>query len=206
MQLFSLIGSWFIKAVEPLSQGVTDLANKHLKGRKLNIGLDWPFIAGRSEMWAAANVLAPILLLESLVLPGNHILPLGGIIAMGVTPALLVVTRGRIIRMIVIGAVEIPIFLWAGTLSAPFVTSVAKQVGAFPAGVKGGTMIAESTKEGPIEQFLAYAVGKSSTGEIKFILYAVIGLAAYCLVFWWYARQMKKRNAIYAKELAADKD
>ncbi|MCT3030891.1 MAG: PTS glucitol transporter subunit IIA [Pediococcus sp.] len=206
LQLFSLIGSWFIKAVEPLSQGVTDLANKHLKGRKLNIGLDWPFIAGRSEMWAAANVLAPILLLESLVLPGNHILPLGGIIAMGVTPALLVVTRGRIIRMIVIGAVEIPIFLWAGTLSAPFVTSVAKQVGAFPAGVKGGTMIAESTKEGPIEQFLAYAVGKSSTGEIKFILYAVLGLAAYCLVFWWYARQMKKRNAIYAKELAADKD
>lgn len=88
LQLFSLIGSWFIKAVEPLSQGVTDLANKHLKGRKLNIGLDWPFIAGRSEMWAAANVLAPILLLESLVLPGNHILPLGGIIAMGVTPAL----------------------------------------------------------------------------------------------------------------------
>ncbi|WP_412989804.1 PTS galactitol transporter subunit IIC [Pediococcus siamensis] len=202
LQLFSLIGSWFIKAVEPLSQGVTDLANKHLKGRKLNIGLDWPFIAGRSEMWAAANVLAPILLLESLVLPGNHILPLGGIIAMGVTPALLVVTRGRIIRMIVIGAVELPIFLWAGTLSAPFITSVAKQVGAFPSGVKSGTMIAESTKEGPIEQFLAYAVGKSSTGEIKFVLYAVIGLAAYCLVFWWYARQMKKRNAIYAKELA----
>ncbi|MBE7901557.1 PTS glucitol transporter subunit IIA, partial [Paenibacillus polymyxa] len=97
---FSIIGSWFIAAVEPLSQGVADFANKRLGGRMLNIGLDWPFLAGRAEIWAAANVLAPIMLLEALVLPGNGILPLGGIIAMGVTPALLVVTRGKIIRMI----------------------------------------------------------------------------------------------------------
>ncbi|KAF0362816.1 PTS glucitol transporter subunit IIA [Pediococcus acidilactici] len=204
LQLFSQIGSWFIAAVEPLSQGVTDLANKHLHGRKLNIGLDWPFIAGRAEIWAAANVLAPVMLLEALVLPGNHILPLGGIIAMGVTPALLVVTRGKIIRMIVIGAIEMPIFLWAGTLSAPFITNVAKQVGAFPAGLSAGTKIAESTKEGPIEQFLAYLVGKASTGEITFMIYALLALVAYVLLFWWYAKQMKKRNAAYAAEKAAN--
>ncbi|GEP19283.1 PTS galactitol transporter subunit IIC [Pediococcus argentinicus] len=200
LELFSQIGSWFIAAVEPLSQGVTDLANKRLNGRKLNIGLDWPFLAGRSEIWAAANVLAPIMLVEALILPGNRILPLGGIIAMGVTPALLVVTRGKIIRMIVIGAIEMPLFLWAGTLSAPFVTGVAKHVGAFPAGLHAGTQIASSTKEGPIEQYLAYLVGKASTGQIEFILYALLALAAYVLIFWWYARQMKKRNAIYAAE------
>src|SRR5699024_7737383 len=130
LELFSLIGSWFIAAVEPLSQGISDFANKRFKGRTFNIGLDWPFIAGRAEVWAAANVLAPIMLVEALVLPGNHIMPLGSIIAMGVTPALLVVTRGKIIRMIIIGAIEMPIFLWAGTLSAPFITGVAKNVGA----------------------------------------------------------------------------
>ncbi len=81
MELFSIIGSWFIAAVEPLSQGITDFASKRLNGRTFNIGLDWPFIAGRSEVWAAANVLAPIMLLESLILPGNGLLPLGGIIA-----------------------------------------------------------------------------------------------------------------------------
>lgn len=198
LQLFSQIGSWFIKAVEPLSQGVTDLANKHLNGRKLNIGLDWPFVAGRSEIWAAANVLAPIMLLEALILPGNHILPLGGIIAMGVTPALLIVTQGKIIRMIVIGAVELPLFLWAGTLSAPFITNVAKQVGAFPAGLKSGTMIAASTKEGPIEQYLAYLIGKASSNGGQYIIFALLAVAAYLLVFWWYSVQMKKRNAAYA--------
>ena len=55
MELFSIIGSWFIAAVEPLSQGITDFASKRLNGRTFNIGLDWPFIAGRSEVWAAAN-------------------------------------------------------------------------------------------------------------------------------------------------------
>src|SRR5699024_8200619 len=79
LELFSLIGSWFIASVEPLSQGISNFANSKLKGRQLNIGLDWPFIAGRAEIWAAANVLAPIMLLEAMILPGNKLLPLGGI-------------------------------------------------------------------------------------------------------------------------------
>jgi PTS system galactitol-specific IIC component len=197
LELFSQIGSWFIAAVEPLSQGISDFATKRLKGRRFNIGLDWPFVAGRAEIWAAANFLAPVMLIEALVLPGNHIMPLGSIIAMGVTPALLIVTRGKIIRMIIIGAIEMPIFLWAGTLSSPFITHVAKQVGAFPSGA-AGHQIAEATKEGPIEQYLAYLVGKASTGEITFLMYAALGLIAYGLIFWWYAKQMKKRNAAYA--------
>ncbi|MDR0920892.1 MAG: PTS glucitol transporter subunit IIA [Lactobacillales bacterium] len=200
LELFSLIGSWFIAAVEPLSQGITTFANEKLHGRKLNIGLDWPFVAGRAEMWAAANVLAPIMLLESLILPGNKLLPLGGIIAMGVTPALLVVTRGKVLRMIVIGALELPLFLWSGTLMAPFITETAQKVGAFPKGLSQTTLISHSTMEGPIEKFLAYLVGHASTGEIKFVLYAALALAAYLLIFIWYAFQMKKRNAIYAAE------
>ena len=68
LELFSLIGSWFIAAVEPLSQGITNVATKRLQGRKFNIGLDWPFIAGRAEIWACANVLAPIMLVEAVLL------------------------------------------------------------------------------------------------------------------------------------------
>lgn len=198
LELFSQIGNWFIKSVEPLSQGISNVATKYLKGRKFNIGLDWPFIAGRAEIWAAANVLAPIMLGEALILPGNHLLPLGGIIAMGVTPALLIVTRGKIIRMIVIGALELPVFLWAGTLAAPFVTHTAKLVGAFPSGVPNGQMISQTTMEGPIEKFLAYLVGKATSEAGIYILYALLAVAVYILLFVWYASQMKKRNAAYA--------
>lgn len=197
LELFSMIGTWFIAAVEPLSQGITDFANKRLKGRTLNIGLDWPFIAGRAEMWAAANILAPIMLIEALVLPGNGLLPLGGIIAMGATPALLVVTRGKLLRMIIIGAIELPIFLWAGTLMASFVTSTAKLVGAFPASISSNALISQTTMEGPIEKFLAYLVGQASTGAGQAILYAALALVAYLLIFIWYAFEMKKRNKEY---------
>ncbi len=200
LELFSLIGSWFIASVEPLSQGITNFANKKMGGRQLNIGLDWPFLAGRAEIWAAANVLAPIMLILALILPGNGLLPLGGIIAMGVTPALLVITRGKVLRMIVIGTIELPIFLWSGSLMAPFITETAKKVGAFPAGMDSGTMISHTTMEGPVEKFLAYLVGNASQGQIEFVLYAGLALVLYLLAFVWYAKEMKKRNAVYAAE------
>ncbi|MGX7059756.1 PTS galactitol transporter subunit IIC [Vagococcus humatus] len=200
LELFSIIGSWFIASVEPLSQGITNFANKKMEGRKFNIGLDWPFIAGRAEVWAAANVLAPIMLLEAMILPGNKLLPLGGIIAMGVTPALLVVTRGKLIRMIVIGALELPLFLWSGTLMAEFITKTATQID--PAKYANMGLISHTTMEGPIEKFLAYVVGNASTGEFKFIMYALVALVLYLGIFVWYAGQMKKRNAEYAAQKA----
>ena len=184
-----------------ISSAASDVYKRQkLKGRTLNIGLDWPFLAGRAEIWAAANVLAPIMLLEAIVLPGNKLLPLGGIIAMGVTPALLVVTRGKLIRMIIIGAIELPLFLWSGTLIAPFVTETAKKVGAFPAGLNNNTLISHTTMEGPMEKFLGYLVGNASQGQLEFILYACLALVAYLLIFIWYAKQMKKRNIIYAQK------
>ena len=197
LELFSLIGSWFIAAVEPLSQGITNFASSKLKGRTLNIGLDWPFLAGRAEIWAAANILAPIMLFEAIILPGNKLLPLAGIIAMGVTPALLVVTRGKLIRMIIIGTIELPLFLWSGSLMAPFITETAKKVGAFPKGISSSTLISHTTMEGPIEKFLAYFAGKGTAGDVQYMLYAVIALAIYTLLFFWYVAQMKKRNQAY---------
>ncbi|WP_155287587.1 PTS transporter subunit IIC [Lacticaseibacillus zhaodongensis] len=201
LELFSIIGSWFIASVEPLSQGITDFATKHLNGRVFNIGLDWPFMAGRAEIWAAANVLAPIMLAEALILPGNSILPLGGIIGMGVTPALLIVTRGRLIRMIVIGALELPLFLWAGSLSAPFVTTTAKKIAPnMLKGVGSHAMISSSTKEGPIEQFLAYLLGKGQGGDMKMLMFFFLAMVAYVALFMWYRHEMLKRNTEYAKQ------
>lgn len=197
LELFSVIGQWFIESVEPLSQGIADFANKKLGGRTLNIGLDWPFIAGRSEMWAAANILAPIMLLIAIILPGNKVLPLGGIIAMGLTPALLLVTRGRIVRMILIGIFMLPIFLWSGTLIAPYATEAAKSVNAFPAGLSESALITHSTLEGPVEKFVAYFVGLGNAQGGKQILIALVVIAVYLALFLWYRKEMIKRNEEY---------
>lgn len=201
LELFSFIGSWFIEAVEPLSQGITNFLSKKFAGRRFNIGIDWPFLASRAEMWAAANVLAPIMLVMALFLPGNKILPLGGIIAIGLTPALLVVTRGKMIRMIITGCFMLPIFLWSGTAISGFVTTTAKAVGAFPAGLPAGTLITHSTLEGPIEKFIAILVGQFGGNMTAGNAIAVVAaLLAYVLLFVWYAKQMKKRNKAYVME------
>ncbi len=118
---------------------------------------------------------------------------------MGVTPALLVVTRGKLIRMIVIGAIELPLFLWSGTLIAPFVTQTAKAVGAFPAGLSGSAMISHTTMEGPIEKFLGYLVGNASQGQIEFVIYA-LALGAYLFNLHLVRSSNEKRNVAYANE------
>lgn len=211
LELFSIIGTWFIQSVEPLSQGIADFASnsKWLKGRTLNVGLDWPFIAGRSEVWACANILAPILLFEALLLSTipapwmpaevghvlNGVLPLSSIIVTGLSPALLVVTRGRIIRMCVIGALIQPVFLVAATLVSGFVTTTAAAVGA-SGGFSG--LITMATMEGPIEKFLAFFIGNASSGNAMWIGVAVVSIVLYLAAFMWYRKQMLKRNAEYA--------
>lgn len=200
LELFSIVGTWFISAMEPISQGITDFMSKRLGGRQVNIGIDWPFLAARPEMWAAANVLAPVMLIMALILPGNGILPLGGIIAIGLTPALLVVCRGKIMRMIIIGTLVLPVFLWSGSFIAPFVTNVAGSVGAMPAGVEAGALITHSTLEGPIEKFLAILIGQAADNfQVTAILIALGALVLYIGLFIWYVKQMKKRNLEYEK-------
>lgn len=201
LELFSLVGSWFISAVEPISQGLTNFMAKRYPGRKLYIGIDWPFLGARAEMWATANILAPILLIMSLFLPGNAILPLAGIIAIGLTPALLVVCRGKMLRMIIIGVFMLPIFLWSGTMIAPLVTDTAQSVGAFPTSLDSTQMISHSTKEGPVEGMLAMVVGKAvSNPQVNSVLLAGGSMIAYLLLFVWYAGKMKVRNRVYAEE------
>ena len=160
-----------LQRVEPLSQGITNVATKRLQGRKFNIGLDWPFIAGRAEIWACANVLAPIMLIEAVLLSkvGNGILPLAGIIAMGVTPALLVVT---VVNWSVwlFWKPLLPLFLLSGTLIAPFATELAKSVDAFPKGVASTQLITHSTLWRSSWKTLGWTIGNATTGDIKAIL------------------------------------
>ena len=117
---------------------------------------------------------------------------------MGVTPALLVVTRGKLLRMIVFGTLLLPLFLLSGTLIAPFATELAKGVGAFPEGVSQSQLITHSTLEGPIEKLLGWTIGNTTTGDIKAIIGAIVFLGAYIGIFAWYRKQMIKRNAEYA--------
>lgn len=192
LELFGLVGGWFGPAIEPLSGGISTMMSKRLRGRKLLVAIDWPILASRAEIWAVANILAPILLLIAMVLPGNQVLPLGGIILTVLTPALLLVTKGRVIRMTLIGTVLIPLFLWAATLIASFLTETSIAMGTFPEGLSNGQLFS-SVDSMPVEKMLAMLVGKmADTLDLKLIALTVVGFVVYILIFKWYLNTLKK--------------
>nr|WP_255307888.1 PTS transporter subunit IIC [Mammaliicoccus sciuri] len=194
LELFAYIGGWFGSAIEPLSNRISELMSTRLRGRKLYVGIDWPILASSAELWAVINLLAPILLIIAMILPGNNVLPLGGILLTILAPALLLITRGRVIRMTLIGTILIPLFLWASTLIAEFLTNTSKSMGEFPSGLSKGQMFS-SVDSDPIEKMLAILIGNAwDTFDIKLILISIVAIIAYILVFAWYFKAMKTKD------------
>lgn len=194
LELFAYIGGWFGPAIEPLSEGIKHIMTKRLHQRKLFVAIDWPILGARAELWAVANILAPILLVIALVLPGNKVLPLGGILLTVLAPALLLVAKGKVIRMTLNGIIVIPLFLWAATAIAPFISQTSKAMGTFPKGLRANQLFS-SIDSDPLEKLLAILIGKTVASPTILQGGLVVGaLVAYGLLFGWYLRTMRQRN------------
>ncbi|AYW44730.1 PTS transporter subunit IIC [Tetragenococcus koreensis] len=193
LELFSIVGSWFGPAIEPLSDGVQNAMSKRLRGRRLLIAIDWPIVASRAEVWAVVNLLAPILLIIAMILPGNKVMPLGGILMTILTPALLIVTQGKVIRMTLIGTILIPIYLWSATMVAKFITSASIAMDNFPAGLEQGQTFT-SVDSNPLEKMIAIVLGEGvHQFDITKLAIAGLGIVVYVLLFVWYKKQLKVR-------------
>ncbi|MBF5067630.1 PTS galactitol transporter subunit IIC, partial [Salmonella enterica subsp. enterica serovar Istanbul] len=88
------------------------------KGREVYIGLDWPILAGRNELWVTVIILVPIMLVFAMILPHNTVLPFAGIINLSFVNAALLLTGANLLRMITLGIITTPIFLYGATYFA----------------------------------------------------------------------------------------
>ncbi|WP_436867773.1 PTS transporter subunit IIC [Staphylococcus shinii] len=194
LELFAYIGGWFGPAIEPLSNRISTIMSSRLRGRKLFIGIDWPILASSAELWAVVNILAPILLFMAMLLPGNNVLPLGGILLTVLVPALLLITGGKVIRMTIIGTILLPLFLWAATMISSFLTNTSKEIGEFPSGLSKNQMFS-SVDSDPIEKMLGVLVGNAwNSFDIRLIIFAIIAVVFYIIFFLWYFKSMGKRQ------------
>ena len=194
LELFAYIGGWFGPAIEPLSNRISSIMSSKLRGRKLFIGIDWPILASSAELWAVVNILAPILLFIAMFLPGNNVLPLGGILLTVLVPALLLITKGKVIRMTIIGTILLPLFLWAATMISSFLTNTSKKIGEFPSGLSDGQMFS-SVDSDPIEKMLGMLVGNAwNTFDIQLVIPAVIAVIVYISFFFWYFKAICKKD------------
>lgn len=187
MTLFPMVSKLFAQALSPISDGVSEFMRAKFGGKEVFIGLDWPILAGRNELWVAVIITIPVLILFAITLPGNNVLPFAGIINLSFVVGALLLTGANLLRMIIMGIVTAPIFLYAATYFAPYVTRLATSTGVVA--VKKGMMLTWSTFEGPD---FRYIFAEAASGNVIFI---ALGIAWLGLFYLLYKDTVKKAKA-----------
>lgn len=183
MALFPMISKLFMEALNPIASAMGDFMKRHFKDRKVFIGVDWPILAGRSELWVTMIILVPVELLFAVILPKNNVLPFAGIINLSFANAALLLTGANLMRMLALGIITTPIFLYGGTYFAPMITKLAKTTHAVK--VPAGSQISWSTFEGPDFRFI---FGNAFSGK----WWAWVLVVVWILGFIWLYRTMMK--------------
>jgi Phosphotransferase system, galactitol-specific IIC component len=188
MVLFPMVAKLFMQALAPIADATSTFMKSKFKGRDFYVGLDWPFLAGQSEIWVTAIILVPFELILAIVMSQlgmNNVIPLASIINVVVAVPALVVARGNLIRMIIISLIATPMYLAVATSFAPMLTKMAADTGTLQ--VAAGQYITWIQLEAP--EF-RWALAHAFNGEVA----GVAVLAAFFVGFVWYFKHMTAIN------------
>jgi galactitol PTS system EIIC component len=192
LTLFPLVAKLFTTALTPISESATSFMKNRFKDREFSIGLDWPIMAGRPEHWLIMILTIPILLVYALFLPGNLVLPFGGLMNICIVVPFFFLTQGNLVKMAIGTIISIPMQLYVATYFAPHFTALAAKTG----GVE--------TPEG---QMLAWF--GMDISELRYIfaevsqlsLVGIILFVATILLSIFYYKGMKKEEEQFKVEL-----
>lgn len=184
MALFPMISKMFMQSLSPLADAMSEMMKKRFKDREVYIGLDWPVLAGRSEIWVTAILLVPVFIGYAIILPGNAVLPLAGIINYSIAVGGLLLTGGNLVRMLIMGVISMPIYLYAATYLTPILTGLADRTGAVE-GIQKGQQITWSSIEGPEFRILFAEAFKGN-------ILGIVGSVVFIAMFVWLYKYMNK--------------
>lgn len=110
----------------PISEAARDFMRRRFADREVYIGLDSAILIGHPAAISTALVLVPITVLLAVILPGNRVLPFADLAVIPFVVCMFApITRGNIIRMIIIGTVVIALGFYVGTAMGPQFTQAA---------------------------------------------------------------------------------
>lgn len=156
MALFPVVAKFFQNSLTPFGNAMSDFMKIKFKDREFYIGLDWPILGSSPELWVTAIIGVPVFIIWALVLPGNTVLPFGGVINYCIAVGGLLLTQGNLPRMIILDVIYTPLFLYGATLLAPILTKLGRITGAVK--IPAGSEITWSSIEAPDFRILfAYA-------------------------------------------------
>ncbi|MFR9521575.1 MAG: PTS transporter subunit IIC [Rikenellaceae bacterium] len=130
MELIPRITRLFIEGLMPISQATKEIiATKFKNSKGLNIGMTPALVIGHPTTLVASLILIPIVLFLSVVLPGNKFLPLASLAGMFyVFPMILPITKGNVVKTVIIGFVSLVVGLYFVTDLAPSFSLAARDV------------------------------------------------------------------------------
>lgn len=130
MILIPKMTSLFMEGLMPISEAAKNFTQKKFKGRKFLIGLDAAVVVGNPDVITTSLIVIPLTILMAAILPGNRMLPFADLAVVTFRVALVVaITRGNLLKNIIMGLVCTGAILYAGTITAPVLTELAASVG-----------------------------------------------------------------------------
>lgn len=194
LTLIPLAAKLFMTALTPISDAANEFISKRFPGKELCIGLDWPILAGASEIYISAIISVPFVLLLALVLPFNTVLPLAGILYLCVPITAYLMYEGDLIKMIITNIVTIPFTLYAATYFSPMLHRLALEVGTDLSGLAAGQQLAWY---GIDIGFIRWFACEATVGNIVAIAFVIL----YAVLTFFYLKERKVKEAEIAKEL-----
>ena len=191
LTLFPMVATLFITALMPIADGAKQFLESRFPGRTFHIGLDWPFAAGLASLWVAAILNVPVLILWSVILPGNIVLPFGGIVALCSTIPAAIITRNDVLRTTLLTWISQPLWIYAGTWFAAPITGLAREVGAvaIPENVE---FISWVSMEAPSMRMSFAAIGELlGKGVFSPVLIVAVVTA---FLFFWSGKMLREEN------------
>ncbi|WP_018664664.1 PTS galactitol transporter subunit IIC [Heyndrickxia acidiproducens] len=186
LKLLPKMISMFMEGLMPISEAAQKFADKHLHGRKVNIGMDAALTVGHPAVISSCLLLIPVSLFLAVILPGNQVLPFGDLpLYVFVFTLMVAAFRGNIIHSVIGGAIYTVTMLYLSTWLAPLVTK-AFQIGNYDVGHKGLVTFVSSGLW-PAGLFV---------GSIKILgWFAIIALTIIILGSLFYLNKIKKYNS-----------
>jgi PTS system galactitol-specific IIC component len=128
MYIFPKMVSILMDGLIPISEGVREFMKSRAKGRKFYIGLDSAIAVGTPAAIASSMILVPIAIVLMVLIPQNRMLLA---VDLAVLPFMVVmtvpITKGNILKTVIIGTIIIAVGLLIGTNLSPLFTKAAIQ-------------------------------------------------------------------------------
>lgn len=130
MAVFPRVASIFASAFTSLTNASKKTAKGSGKNREWMLSVNDAVGYGEPATLMTGLILIPIMVLLAMVLPGNEALPLVDLIALPYMVEMIIcISKGNIFKGVISGIIWFTIGLYVCTLTAPYFTEVAAQVG-----------------------------------------------------------------------------